>query len=105
MDAMKSELEAVRATLARVLSLLFDPTDWNHTAHILGNSMLNVSTYTNGLGTPSMNRSEEWIIPCSNLTNYSIMALVMGDVIDFFKPKDGYTVCEMLLSRDKHLWR
>ena len=28
----------------------------------------------------------------------------MGSVVDYFKPKDHYTFCDMLMAGDKHLW-
>ena len=28
----------------------------------------------------------------------------MGNVIDYFKPDDGFNFCDMLTSGDKHLW-
>ena len=30
--------------------------------------------------------------------------VIMGEVIDFFKPLEGATFCEMLHSHDKHQW-
>ena len=81
----------------------FNSTGWTHTAHILGISVVNGASYTNGLGTIG-NNSQEWIIPCHNLTNYSMMALVMGSVVDYYRPTSGSSVCDMLTSNNKHQW-
>eukprot|EP00729_Bicosta_minor_P019610 gene19610-biopygen6557 len=32
------------------------------------------------------------------------IVVVMGEVIDFFKPVEGTSFCEMLLSNNKHKW-
>src|SRR5689334_16440219 len=46
-------------------------------------------------------------LTCAQLSNFSEMAIVMGQVVDYFRP-NGCTVCEMLTSRTPnscHQWR
>ena len=106
-EVLESQLSEERAYVAELQSFLakigFFSSRWTHTAHILGISVVNSASYTNGLGTIG-NNSQEWIIPCQNLTNYSIMALVMGSVVDYYRPTNGSTVCDMLTSNNKHQW-
>ena len=104
---LETQLSEERAQVTELRSLLgihpFNSTGWTHSAHILVISVLTNMSYTNGLGTPG-NMSQEWIIPCQNLTNYSVMALVMGSVVDYYRPTNGSSVCDMLTSYNKHQW-
>lgn len=108
-QVLKTQLSEMKAQLDSIMVAAglqpFNSTGWTHTAHILGTSDLDASSYVNGLGTTG-NNDQEWIIPCDDLTNYSIMALVMGSVVDYYRPTPGlgYSACDMLMSNTKHQW-
>ena len=108
-QVLKAQLSEMKAQLNSIMVaaglLPFNSTGWTHTAHLLGISALNASSYVSGFGTIG-NNNQEWIIPCDSLTNYSMMALVMGSVVDYFRPTAGlnYSACDMLMSNTKHQW-
>lgn len=46
-----------------------------------------------------------WMTECKKIPkDAQSVKVVMGSVVDYFKPKDHYTFCDMLMAGDKHLW-
>lgn len=46
-----------------------------------------------------------WSSKCHSLpASATHIKLTMGSVVDYFQPKDGSSVCDMLRNNDKHLW-
>jgi hypothetical protein len=46
-----------------------------------------------------------WGAQCQNIPADALyVKIVMGNVIDYFKPDDGFNFCDMLTSSTKHLW-
>jgi len=46
-----------------------------------------------------------WANTCGDVSeSHTFVRVSMGVVVDYFKPTQGSTMCEMLLSNDKHEW-
>ena len=46
-----------------------------------------------------------WLSKCAGVPPTALYVVVeMGSVVDFFRPVEGATWCEMLTSLDKHQW-
>lgn len=49
--------------------------------------------------------TEYWKIACQAVpTKATYIKMTTGDVVDYFKPKEGKSICDMLTSSDQHLW-
>merc|ERR1712217_455065 len=48
---------------------------------------------------------EFWDEKCRELPrSTSYIRIIMGDFVDYFRPKDSYDFCDMLTSKNKHDW-
>merc|ERR1712176_646955 len=57
------------------------------------------------MGSTDGGEKEFWQIQCGSIPTEATMVRVdMGEVKDFFKPSNGHTMCEMLLSHTQHMW-
>ena len=84
-----------------------DGGGWTQIAKFSSGSygVITSSTYTSGVGTT---KSSDYTIQCSKLgvlnTNSAVMRLNMGIVKDYFKPTSGNTICDMIVTYNKHQW-
>lgn len=112
MDRLETLLQALRETvadqageierLARLVTPDFNSTGWTHTGHVTGATPITTTQYRTGYNSPS-----QWLWNCSAVeaAGFTEMALVMGQVVDYFKPRNGSTACQMLTNNSKHQWR
>jgi len=51
------------------------------------------------------NDVDYWTEQCAKIPNNAwYISMNMGDVVDYFKPRDGKTFCEMLTVPNSHMW-
>jgi hypothetical protein len=56
---------------------------------------------------PATTRADDlyWTARCSRIPDYALFVrLVMGTVVDYFKPLENASWCKMLTSPDQHQW-
>jgi len=84
---------------------------WTMLGDIQGNIAITPSIYTNGR--TERNIQSKHVLSCSRFHGLDgsdmelrnvVVKINMGNVTDYYRPRGGATLCEMLQANDKHQW-